>query len=427
MSRKPQFHLIVSPEMSSHRETGSIRFPRRTRESLGLTLGHRVQVDVKGCQLELLVRKARIDDVKELNRLKSTGEVSKKESTSVGFVAKATRDRITQKEDQVSWTTPKLSPVTVGADPEFGLIDRSGSLIRARAVLPREGRFGSDGPGAEVRPQASKDHLALIKNIGKLLQQPPAKASGANDYDWIGGATFEDHSRKYWFGGHIHLGRPRGLSKEVAPACYRGIAMALDHLIALPLVRLDTPNPHNRRNGCQYGYGKAGTLDNGRSDASLRMKDDGGRFEYRVLSGLWVTHPDLAKSVLGATKCVVETVYARAAACGYDPEWMSAPASRKGLAKSLNLKGAREVIALINRSDPAEVTGEHLRTLTTQLRELDLYDCYKREVDALLGLAKLARPNGFQLDLKQNWIEESPLLPKASKKVRACLEPVEEM
>lgn len=420
MSRKLQLRLVSSPEMGERGENDIIRFPRSVRERLGIQAYCSVHVGTGDYRTELNVGKARRSDLKRLSRMLSTGRISKEEASCAGFVTKTVQQRVSRHRDgDELWLSAAGEHITIGADPEFGLVDSHGILIRGDDVLPGEDSpFGSDGPGAEVRPYATDDHCKLVNNIQAILETPPPLAEA---YNWVGGATYTDRHRKYWFGGHIHLGRPKDLKEELAPACYAGIARALDHLVALPLVRLDTPNPTYRRNGCKYGYGKAGTLDSGGSEASIRTHAD--RFEYRVLSGLWLTHPDLAKITLGVTKCVAEDAYARAAAMDYDPSWAMAPPSRKGLAKALKLVGTREVLALINNADPASVTADHLKVWEKQLRELDSYDDYKSEIEALIALVKHV-PESFNLDLKKTWLGRTPLLSKAPKQLQDRLEEV---
>ncbi len=421
MARKLQLRLVASPEMGEQGESDAIRFPRAVRDRLGVRTRCKVRVGAGDYQTELHVRKARKADLTRLARMLATGRITEKEALYAGFVTKAVQQRVARHRGEGGdlWLSAAKEPITIGADPEFGLIDNTGRLHRGDEILPHNGPFGSDGPGAEVRPAASKDHGMLVANIRKILNDPP---NGASAYRWIGGATYKDPNRKYWFGGHIHLGRPEELDPVAANDCYRGIALALDHLVALPLVRLDTPEPGLRRNGCKYGYGKAGTFENGDSDASIRTKE-GNRFEYRVLSGLWLTHPDLAKITLGVSKCVAESAYARAREENYDPEWTSAPASKRGLAKSLKLRGTREITAIINRAEPGSVTTDHLKAWERRLRELDFYGDYEEEVEALIALVQHV-PESFHLDLKQTWLEGAPLTPKAPKRLQRRLEAV---
>jgi len=410
--------------MSSASETGVIRFPRKAREYFGFS--NSMVVLGKGeYQVELRVKKAYKEDVRRLARMMSQGKISEEEALGAGFVTKAVQDRIRKKDGGNPWVSDGFADITVGADPEFGLVSNdTGLLVRGNDVLPFEGPFGSDGPGAEVRPAPSHSHLGCVKNIEKIFNNAPV---GAHEYKWIGGATFEDHVRPYWFGGHIHLGRPKPIEMDHAMGVYKKIAKVLDHLVALPLVRLDTPQPHLRRNGCKYGYGKAGKFDTHDASASIRVAEEGDRFEYRVLSGLWLTHPTLAKIIVGTTKAVAESVYSRIGSRGIDYDWINAPASKTGLLKTFKLKDSRGVEAIINNAKAGSVTPEHLKMWEGQLRDLDCYEDYAAEINGFIELIQGADSEDFGLDLKKNWLDGHKLVPSSNGKVRAALEPVEEM
>jgi len=413
MSRKVQLRLSASKLMSDKGEHGVIRFPRKARDYLGFS-NNAVVLGKGDYQVSLAVKKAFKEDVQRLAEMICTGKVSEQEAASLGFVTRAVQQRVNRKQGDSVWVSSGVGDITIGADPEFGLIDSSGVLQRGSQIVPKNGLFGSDGPGVEVRPPPSRSHLAVVKSICSILENPPPPAES---YWWRGGATYQDRNRVYWFGGHIHLGRPERIGPDEAKPIYQRIATALDSLLALPMVRFDTPEPFKRRNGCAYGYGKAG-------DIRVENPD---RFEYRVLSGLWMVHPTLAKIALGAAKCVTESAYNRVANQKYDVEWAQAPASRKGLLRSFGLKSIRETQALINRARPEEVGQDIIEAWKKQVRQLDFFDNYSEELKALMALAEEA-PSDFNLDIKENWMSERPVLPKheTSAKVRRALKAVEE-
>ena len=178
------------------------------------------------------------------------------------------------------------------------------------------------------------------------------------------------------------------------------------------------PNPHLRRNGCTYGYGKAGDI-----RADYPEQD---RFEYRVLSGLWLTHPTLAKIVLGTAKAITETAYGRIAEKKFDLEWAEGPASRKSLLKSFNLSGLQNMRRVINSGKANLITQDHIRTWERWVRGLDRFDDYSEEIVALIELVK-AEPRKFDLDIKKNWLENPPpLVTKPPAALKAALCAVEE-
>jgi hypothetical protein len=421
MSRKISLHLISSPRMSEKKELSTIRFPKRAREHFGFS-DNQVALGKGEYQVDLNVKIAYKEDVQRLARMISQGKVTEEQASCAGFVSKTVQDRIRRKKGDSPWVSVGPGPITVGADPEFGLIHDDGTLRTGNTILPHAGSFGSDGPGAEVRPDPSRDHVQMVRNISSILHNPP---EGATAYKWMGGATFQDPNRDYWFGGHIHLGRPEKIGSDVAHLIYPKIAKVLDHLVALPLVRLDTPQPHLRRNGCKYGYGKAGRCNASDASASIRVAPEGNRFEYRVLSGLWLTHPALARVIVGTTKAIAETAYGRVEAKGNDQDWANAPASRKGLLSSFGLKGIREVESIINNSQVDAISDDTLKVWERQLRNLDSYEDYAPEIDAFISLVRGAEVEDFGLDLKDNWLEGKSLLPSGDSKLRKALEPVE--
>lgn len=417
MSQKIQLRLVSSPKMSDAGEDAFIRFPRRAREYFGFS-NDKVVIGKGFYEVSLQVKQAYKKDIQRLAKMIRTGRVSEEEARYVGFVTRRVQQRVSRKDARGGiWVTDGISSITVGADPEFGLIGDEDVLVRGNRVVQHQGKFGSDGPSVEVRPDPSRNHIEVVNNIRSILHSPP---EAADRYRWRGGATFSDQNRVYWFGGHIHLGRPSQISAEHAHPVYERIATALDGLLALPMARFDTPEPWQRRNGCKYNYGKAGDI-----RADYPEQD---RFEYRVLSGLWLVHPTLAKVAIGAAKCITETAYGRVAEKGFDMEWAAAPGSKKGMLKSFGIKGLNEIRAVINQARPEQITPDQVQAWSRWVQDLDRFSEYGPEMRALIALAE-EEPNiieeGINLDIRQNWQEEQVLLPKASRKLRTVLDEVE--
>lgn len=418
MSSRVQLQLIASKKMADEGENDVIRFPRRAREYFGFS-NSKVLVGKGRYETALRVKKSHREDVQRLARMIRTGKISEEEAQCVGFVSRTVRDRVTRKKGGGNlWVSESISRITVGADPEFGLIDNDGRLIRGNHVVGHAGKFGSDGPSVEVRPVPNTDHIKVVKSMSQILKNPPSRAA---DYKWQGGATFSDHNRVYWFGGHVHLGRPAQIDAVGARPIYKRIATVLDGLLALPMVRFDTPEPWLRRNGCKYNYGKAGDIRDDYAEAN--------RFEYRVLSGLWMVHPTLSAIAIGAAKCITETAYERIAAEDYDPVWATNPVSKRGMLKTFGITGLNEIKAVINRAQPTEVNEDQLSAWERRVKKLDRFDDYKPELNALIALAKENPDNiigKINLDIRDGWQEEETLLPRASKQLRTALDAVEE-
>lgn len=405
MSRKVQLTLMSSTKMSDKGENGVIRLPRKARNYFGFTSS--VVVVGKGeHRFGLEVKKAYREDIQKLAKKLASGKIDEEEALTAGFVTRSVLQKINRRQGESVWISDTLEEITVGADPEFGLINDQGMLVRGNNVVKKAGAFGSDGPAVEVRPAPSVEHLSMIGNIADILKNPP---DAVVPYKWQGGATFTCPSRNYWFGGHIHLGRPAQIDPYAAiEYCYPGIANVLDHLLAFPLVRFDTPDPQFRRMGCPYGYGMAGTGDTGDANASVRSHND--RFEYRVLSALWLTHPTLAKIIVGATKAIAESVYTKIAEKGFDYEWVYSPGSWKEFGIGNNQK---TILDIINRSKGSSVTRDHLTKWRKQIRDLARFDDYAEELNALIALVG-ADPNvvkkHLELDLRTGWCEDKRFL-----------------
>lgn len=423
MRRKTQLRLVASPLMSSKGENSYIRFSKRVRDSLELS-NDVVLVGKGDLQLGLTSKKAYAEDIRRLAKMVMQGRLTEEQALAVGFVTRSTQARVSRRTGDSAWVTEGIGNITVGCDPEFGLVGDDGQLQRADSLLPNseKAQFGADGPGAEVRPAPSTSHLDVVKNISHILRNAPEKAS---KYSWRGGATYIDKKRTYWFGGHVHLGRPALLPAAEAVPIYQRIAMALDSLVALPLVSFDTPNPNARRNGCNLGYGKAGVWEHS-SAASIRTDyPEQDRFEYRVLSGLWLTHPSLARMVLGVSKGVAEAAYNALADRKFDPTWAIAPANQNGLLKALGVKSHAQTAAVINRADPKQLNEDMIKNWAHQLRELSTYEDYAPEVEALIEIVQVSPEKvvpQLSLDIRRNWEDNPPVLPNAPAKLQKALE-----
>lgn len=420
MDRKIELRLLPSARMTEKGELNIIRFCRRSRGILGFPDGCRVTVGKGAYEASLTAKRAYREDIQELANLVSQGRLSETDVHSVGFVHKAVQQKVQRHPGNI-WVTNGIGHITLGGDPEFGLVNtKDKQLVRGSIVLPdsQKDEFGADGPGVEVRPAPARSHIELVGNIQKILSNPP---EAADHYAWTGGATFSDAGRVYWFGGHIHFGRPREVSQGVARPCYEKIATILDHLLAFPLVSFDSPNPDKRRNGCPHGYGKAGDI---RDDYPEQ-----DRFEYRVLSGLWLVHPTLAKTVLGTAQCIAESAYSHIVDSGVDLDFVEAPASRKGLLRAFRLKGLREKSAIINAAVPGKLEEAAIKEWESQLLDLACRGEYSEEITALIELVK-ASPEQvvprLELDVRKNWQEGDAFLPGLpAGPLRKALEAVE--
>ena len=170
----------------------------------------------------------------------------------------------------------KLKPkITLGADPEFELIDDDDNIIHVegsgipdRVIFGGEGRIGCDASGKqrEIRPEPSESPEGLVKNIETLI-------SFALDEKW------SLRGEKYSLGGHIHVG---GISEST------DFISLLDYYLN-PLSEL---NSIKRKESV---YGKPG---------DWRHQEWG--MEYRTPPSGWLASKELAIVTLKIVKLAAE-------------------------------------------------------------------------------------------------------------------------
>ena len=304
-----------------------------------------------------------------------------------------------QKETWISETAQKI---TIGTDPEFVLTDtKTGLGIYGDTVFENKwAQLGSDGPCAELRPNPSNNVEDLIKNIEILLVNAPDKLK---TYGWIGGATYQskEMSRRYAIGGHIHFGLPDipGAGQSPKHILQRRIVRILDELIALPLIRIDTPNPEFRRN--LEGYGRF-------EDA----KTYDIKFEWRVPSGIWLVHKEIATAVLGSAKAVVEECWKKYEDRDYNEEFMLCTRENiDNLLTSFECLNTEEVRNKVNEARTSSISTELVGNIHTRLRKMSTYCRYKEEIN---NFFKICCSSDFplpakKLELKLSWLNNNPL------------------
>lgn len=185
-----------------------------------------------------------------------------------------------------------VSPIVLGADPEFLLVNASGKVVQAAAFLPRKGQVGCDlvrirgkalFPLAELRPEPSTDPLRLAANVRRALLAAHSMIPELPDVSWLAGGM---PARGFALGGHIHIS---GVALE------NRLLRALDNYLALPLLMIEDERTKARR----PRYGLPG---------DCRRKGHGG-FEYRTLPS-WLVSPRVAKGVL-ALAAIIARRYKR--------------------------------------------------------------------------------------------------------------------
>lgn len=170
--------------------------------------------------------------------------------------------------------------VTLGADPEFGLLDKNGKLVTPgsdRAPLHDEmgTQFGRDGCGAimELRPPPAADPETLVNTIRNIIQGGCDRNPVLAKLRFKGGSMAGNQP----LGGHIHFGSSS--FREDGKAC-ADVCEAFNRIIAPVYAMLeDQVEAIDRRLGTSYGSLKSG---------HYRTQPHG--VEYRVLPS-WLTSP----------------------------------------------------------------------------------------------------------------------------------------
>ncbi|HEC63675.1 MAG TPA: hypothetical protein ENI23_00110 [bacterium] len=327
----------------------------------------------------------------------------KANTRSLGFVTGKTYQQLMgTSEDQELWISETAEEVTIGCDPEFVLVNEDGSAQYAHQVtgLHFDSEVGHDGPCAEIRPKPSKNVNTLIQTIESLLRNPSHVNCIAN-FKWTGGASYKSPSmsKRYPIGGHIHLGLPKipnhtwDRYNDTTNMLQRRVVRILDDLVALPLIRIDTPYPDARRN---QNYGKYGDI-----------KVESYKLEWRVLSGLWLVHPTLAKVVLATTKAVAEEVWKKLADNDHKLSWMRSDS----LTKAFGCNADENTRNLINNATKKDVSKDRVKNILKQMKTMTTYQAYQNDIDEFFSICLSDNIGliGPKLELRRGWLEDGKL------------------
>jgi hypothetical protein len=182
----------------------------------------------------------------------------------------------------------KVIDFTIGADPEFGCVDRKGHLVTSTDFVSEEEgvEFGSDGNGTtfEIRPGPSKDPIQVVNNIRDIFVRQTIKEPEFLKFKWVAGTWH----RGYPYGGHVHF----GISKNVI--IHKDAVNFLDHYVGIVSLLMEIKRQGIKRR--EDGYGRMGCM---------RVQPWG--FEYRPMSS-WVSSPYVAAAMLCLSKTVMYEV-----------------------------------------------------------------------------------------------------------------------
>lgn len=176
--------------------------------------------------------------------------------------------------------------LTIGSDPEFGLVNEDGCQIEATEYLPEStsSEIGVDGHChiGELRPKHAETPREHVDNIARLVWQ----ISDYVPHDVCvraGAMVGRDDS----IGGHIHFGA-RDVDMKL-------VGRTLDYYLALPVGLIERQEPAIRRRD-RCGYGGLGDI-----------REQPWGMEYRTLPS-WLVSRGIALSVLSVGYAVVDAI-----------------------------------------------------------------------------------------------------------------------
>jgi hypothetical protein len=387
-----EMDLAASNDVNEH---NIVRLPNRARVYYNPSESwDKIYVVIKGAaQKKLRIRQAFKKDIASI--------IDRAKLDSVGFVTTKTYKSITQGNAANNvWVSEDSENVVIGCDPEFVLVGDDGVAIYADTVFHNDSKWaklGSDGPCAELRPDPSEDINVVIKNIKNLLTN---NSSVIENFKWIGGASFKHPTmeRRYTMGGHIHLGRPADIKKEGQDliSCQHAVGRILDEMVGVPMIRLDTPLPAERRKS----YGHFGDL-----------KSDNIKLEWRVPSGIWLVHPTLSAAVMSTTKAVAEEVWKRYKDRDLNDDFLLKKNVDDNIYKSFGCMNDETVRNTINSSKITDVSDDRINDFYGRYKKMSTYHKYKDNIDLFIKLcmSKKHPLSDKFLELRNGWLNNKQL------------------
>jgi len=429
---KNQVILVASQRMdinkkSDRNENKLIRIGEKARHNLGLSNDKSVELwpnsntskDRINKSRLLLIFQAYTADLKELSK----SDVSSEEYNRIGFVTTKTFKYICndgRKKKADIWISDTIEDIVIGADPEFILLDGEGCSQYAAEVsgLSHEGRLGSDGPLAELRPDPETSIKTFVNNIKDLLNNDPARKY-IEPYDWIAGCYYNGQGREFSIGGHAHIGTPAQVFEKLCgdgrtrSSLFSCLQKALDEYITIPMLKIEGKEDAIKR---RHHYGYYGD-----------HKTDHGRLEYRSLSGFWLAHPKFAEAVMGSVKAVSHAFFKIVEESNYNNNLFFTAAMERAdvhgpafhffgddfdkwdkieITKALKAtKTSHTMKNILNQGD-INFTRNQIDSIKHKFRSLSTYREYSEYIDMFMEITSLPIDKLKEIDcnLKHTWI-----------------------
>ena len=293
----------------------------------------------------------------------------------------------------------KIQLPMVGADPEFGLLEKSGDeteFISADGVIEATKRFGLDGCDsiAELRPEPSTNPAQVVANIHRDMITGYYSNAQIRHLYWKAGCSVRaDNEGPSSIGGHIHLGMNKiATASRVGNKSdyFASLIPYLDTYLGQIGRLLENTSEARDRNDLDYGY-----------LGDYRMNGHG--VEYRTL-GSWITSPRVAEGVLSLAQTVAYQHIGEYIKYGRD--WVENKTAK--LAPYVGFEFSDYEGHVQNQDEYSVAIGKHRKkfpALREEVRNFQLYKRYEPPIEFLFTLIEKRKTwfPGKDVDVKAAW------------------------
>ena len=183
-----------------------------------------------------------------------------------------------------------IKNITLGCDPEFGLVNPEGTIVNAMGCVKEQigVSFGLDHGGRimELRPAPSPTPMGLVDNIRALMVKGLSLNPETSKHRWKAGSMVDTDA----IGGHVHLGHKSFID---SPLGNRVIEL-LNRVVTPLFILLEHPvEAVHRRVGTGYGA----------VSGSNSMRNQPHGVEYRALPS-WLGKPEHALGAISLSHLV---------------------------------------------------------------------------------------------------------------------------
>jgi hypothetical protein len=251
-----------------------IKMSGKLRHKLSLDIGDWLLFNTKHGRVSLMVSQTSNEDVLEYG----------------DFKALVSEDCIIVEEGVGEEVNIRHHDLTVGADPEFFFVSKTGRIVEGYTLFDKDGELGSDGDLGEMRPDFALSPDQVTENLYNIIKTIPRRISG----DITPIATS-------WYNGlccgfHIHFGMPAEImtfAAENTDAFLKSTMHVMDYMVGIPAHSVDPDD--NRRLSTNYGNP---------SDFRMSMRT----VEYRTPGGYHLRSRKSANSLLCLGFSVMDTL-----------------------------------------------------------------------------------------------------------------------